>query len=609
MFANLVRFLGSIRLAVPLLSAIALILIGATVYESQVGSATVQHLIYKSPWFGALMFLLALNLGVSALSRYPWKGARKVGFALTHFGLIVLIAGSAAVIHLSVEGLLLVRTDSPATHLVLLEGELLEVASPGGTPQQTPIWVKSEDAIAPAQFGGLDLLGYREHTLKTVGFSNDASTDNPAIQLQLTSDRMGQSVEQWLALAPKSYQQAILGPAQLELLQAPDNNTLNQLLAPPMQQQGGKFGELTIAVGPRQHRVDVAEGLEQPLPLGDGLQIQVDHFWPDFRLDEHNRPITASQALRNPAVQLQVAQFGNIERWYVFAQPEFEPIHAVIAGEPLDLQIHYQVQPQRPQNYLRVAIAPDHHLFYASQSAQGFQSGPLELGQSIQPGWADFRITLTQVLDHAQIQRQVVPVTHGTEASNPALLVATPDGHQQWVPWGEPMAIADQSGDYFAAFSPQMLELPFTVGLDDFIVERNEGSESVAMWTSKIRIQNPHQGSVAQREVWMNHPTWFQGWKIAQASWNPGDLSQSTLQVKREPLWVTALTWGGALLVVGGIGIMFYGRAGYRFIQRALGSLTPHSSDLVETIEPESNLEAALLYMEDSIAQRSSLPE
>jgi hypothetical protein len=88
------RFLGSIKLAVPLLSLIVGILIWATFYESQVGSAVVSRMIYKSSWFGALMFLLALNLSVSALGRYPWRGARKIGFALTHFGLIVLIAGS-----------------------------------------------------------------------------------------------------------------------------------------------------------------------------------------------------------------------------------------------------------------------------------------------------------------------------------------------------------------------------------------------------------------------------------------------------------------------------------------------------------------------------------
>lgn len=63
---------------------------------------------------------------------------------------------------------------------------------------------------------------------------------------------------------------------------------------------------------------------------------------------------------------------------------------------------------------------------------------------------------------------------------------------------------------------------------------------------------------MGDRNVWMNHPTWYRGWKIARASWNPGDLKQSTLQVKREPAWVTALTWSGACLVVLGIATMFY---------------------------------------------------
>ncbi|MGB3295409.1 MAG: hypothetical protein WBB01_20695, partial [Phormidesmis sp.] len=96
MTRKLTHYLGSIKLAVPLLIVIATILIGATFYESEVGSTVVQQEIYKSPWFGALMFLLALNLGISTLSRYPWKGARKIGFAITHWGLVVIIAGSAA---------------------------------------------------------------------------------------------------------------------------------------------------------------------------------------------------------------------------------------------------------------------------------------------------------------------------------------------------------------------------------------------------------------------------------------------------------------------------------------------------------------------------------
>ncbi|MEM6599503.1 MAG: cytochrome c biogenesis protein ResB, partial [Cyanobacteria bacterium P01_C01_bin.69] len=110
-------------------------------------------------------------------------------------------------------------------------------------------------------------------------------------------------------------------------------------------------------------------------------------------------------------------------------------------------------------------------------------------------------------------------------------------------------------------FSPKLLQLPFSLQLNDFIVDRNEGSESVAMWTSDVSLLAPHVQEVSQRRVWMNHPTWFKGWKIAQASWNPGDLQQSTLQVKREPWWVTGLTWLGSTMVTLGVATMFYGRA------------------------------------------------
>ena len=121
--------------------------------------------------------------------------------------------------------------------------------------------------------------------------------------------------------------------------------------------------------------------------------------------------------------------------------------------------------------------------------------------------------------------------------------------------------LQSKAGETFVAFSPKLLQLPFSLKLNDFIVERNEGSESVAMWTSAISLMDPHAGETVERRVWMNHPTWFKGWKIAQASWNPGDLKQSTLQVKREPWWVTGLTWLGSSMVTVGVATMFYGRS------------------------------------------------
>lgn len=571
MVSKFIRFLGSIKLAVPVLVAIASILVWATFYESKVGSLVVQQQIYKSPWFGALMFLLAVNLGISTLSRYPWRGARKVGFALTHLGLIVLIAGSAAVIHLGVEGLLLVRTDQPANHLVRVEGELLEVMDDQGQVQQAAVMVTPERVISPTQFAGLTLLDYNENSIETVEYREGDAQDEPAIRLVLSSDRMGQTFEQWLSPAADRID---LGPAQLELWQAADKSNLQQLLADPTQAQSRPSGTLQMQLGEINTTFAIDELRRHDGSLDDAT-IHLVNAWPDFRLDDHNQPITASQDWRNPAVEVELVQADHREHWYVFAQTGLDPI-LVGDAEQFDLSLSYQVPPPSATDYFRVVVA-NQQLYYAARSSQKFSSGPLAMDQIIQPGWADFQIALADWLPHAEMIQERFSAPPGVEGV-PALQVATADGHRQWLPWGESALITEGSHALMTAFGPRMMALPFGIGLDDFIVERNEGSESVAMWTSQIRLENLEGGETQQRSVWMNHPTWYQGWKIAQASWNPGDLNQSTLQIKREPIWVTALTWSGALLTVVGIGVMFYGPTLWQKRSRPVPTAIPEDS-------------------------------
>ena len=73
-------------------------------------------------------------------------------------------------------------------------------------------------------------------------------------------------------------------------------------------------------------------------------------------------------------------------------------------------------------------------------------------------------------------------------------------------------------------------------------------------------------GDTATGSCWMNHPfsfpgNWWRTWtgltyKISQASWNPENLNQSTVQILRDPGWL--LKWIGSLLVVIGVFMMFY---------------------------------------------------
>ena len=557
MLDRLIHFIGSIKLAVPLLSSIIGILIWATFYESQVGSTTVQQEIYKSPWFGALMFMLALNLSISAISRYPWRGARKIGFALTHFGLVVIIAGSAAVIHLGMEGMLLVRTDGDTGDRLRVQGDLLEVVNSDGELEQGSIFVKQDGSVSPRYVAGLELEAYSDNAIEKISFAEGERVSNPGVKLSLASDRMGQTIDRTLAASPNVYSKVSLGPAELELVEVKSERELQSFLKPQNSNQH-PWGELEIATAAKKRTIDVQGNKSKTIRVGK-TKITINNFYPDFRLDRDKQPATASENYNNPAITLEVASDQGKELWYVFGKADFPPVRTLISGTAIDnLTLNYRVQPPEVKDYFKVIVAEDNQLYYAAKSSQKFKSGSLEIGQEVTPGWADFIITINEYLPHAQLQRKIIPTDDKQTPGAPALLVKTKSGRETWLPWGEASAIQDGENIIYAAFSPKLFQIPFGIKLEDFIVDRNEGSQSVAMWTSKIRIEDPSSDRVEQRKVWMNHPTWYKGWKIAQASWNPGDLQQSTLQVKREPAWVTALTWIGSGLVILGIGVMFY---------------------------------------------------
>ncbi len=583
-----IQFLGSIRLAVPLLVLIGSILIGATFYEAEVGSSVVQQEIYKSPWFGALMFLLAANLSVSTLLRYPWRGARKIGFAIAHWGLVVIIAGSAAVIHLSVEGMLLARTDSGPVNTLRVEGDLLEVAAPGQEPQQASLFIKDDGTVVPNRVGDLSLLGYTNHAIKTVQFVDGAAVDNPAVRLSLSSQRMGQTLERWLAVAPTSYDRMDIGPAELQIVKVNNDQALQEALRQPAQGgQGAVWG--TLQLPGMVKSIDVKANLNKEVRLDD-VTLAVRGFWPDFRLDGNGQPETATQQLRNPAVQLELSMGDVVERWFIFGNPEFSPIRTQVSGEtPLDIDVRYSISANvQADAFFKVVVDDVGQLYYAAKSSKGFKSGPLAMGKPVTPGWADFEITLEEYVPRARVERHVMPLPEGAEGGEPALQVATANGVTAWVPWGEPTTVDAGDTGWYVAFSPKLMRLPFALKLNDFIVERNEGSESVAMWTSLVTLMDPATGDLSERRVWMNHPTWFRGWKIAQASWNPGDLAQSTLQVKREPWWVTGLTWLGSLMVTLGVAVMFYGRSvakNIKFVANLLGS-SEGDGESGETVTP-----------------------
>src|SRR5207344_1576184 len=83
------RFFASLKLAVILLSILIIGAIVGTLYESTFDAKVARAYVYGASWFNLWLLLLASNLIVSALSRWPWK-KHHVAFLIKHLGIITL---------------------------------------------------------------------------------------------------------------------------------------------------------------------------------------------------------------------------------------------------------------------------------------------------------------------------------------------------------------------------------------------------------------------------------------------------------------------------------------------------------------------------------------
>jgi len=97
------RAMGSLWFAAVLLVLLLVAMACATVYESVHGTERALIVFYRSWWFELLLALLAINVGVAMVVRFPFS-RRQIGFVITHTSILVTLAGALVTKHLGVDG-------------------------------------------------------------------------------------------------------------------------------------------------------------------------------------------------------------------------------------------------------------------------------------------------------------------------------------------------------------------------------------------------------------------------------------------------------------------------------------------------------------------------
>ncbi len=346
------------------------------------------------------------------------------------------------------------------------------------------------------------------------------------------------------------------------------------------QPQGGNKGRVLILLGEKETSFDVAENLGRDMAVGGTpFTLKVNEYWPDFRIRD-GKPSSLSDQPNNPAVLVTIRGKG-IPAAETTPNPHSDTEMPATGGPPT-----MPAPGSEAPNHLTLFIADDGAITYELVSRKaGNSSGKIDINNPLATGWADWQLNIDKMMPHAEPWMDFAPPKPENTATS-ASTADLPDGvrvgiqqneetFEQWVPAGWQIMVpirqrTDSPGrtspmQTMIAYGWKIIPLPIGIELLDFEVKRNEGSDSPAGFKSTLRIVTA-EGETATGSCWMNNPfsypgAWWRTWtgltyKISQASWNPENLGQSTVQILRDPGWL--LKWIGSLLVVIGVFMMFY---------------------------------------------------
>lgn len=563
-----------------LLGVLIVASIAGTIYESSFDAKVARAYIYGAPWFNLWLLLLGLNLIASAFSRRPWK-RHHTGFLITHLGIILVLLGSFIGHVWGIEGTMVLFKGEPASNQLTLDQRVLQITA-------------SEDSVKVVPFEFINHYPTPDHPrhlattasgwdFQAIDYSSSlevksaaqpvASGGSPAVHLTLSTAMMGQKLDTWL-LADEGHDTFDLGLASISFKKggAPElahvsastpavdiEESIFAFANSPADQvaraiQGGGTGAKVKLIDTSAE--DAAKvivqlpGVEQSFQvkalLGHSMEIanspytlSVEQYWPDFRIQD-GKPMSLSAEPNNPCVLVTLRG------------------HAVPASQA--------AAPGNGKNYAILYTDEKQGLSYQLSSRKaGLSSGKLVVGEPLVTGWADWQLLIDQALPSATQFYVAKPAPNG---KTEGVLVRATHGNDQiekWIPLGWQISVPTSPRPMLVGYGLKQYPISISLKLLDFVVERNEGTEAPAGFKSTVQITNI-DGTSVTGQCWMNNPisfpdSWlnvFSGltYKVSQASWNPENLRQSSVQILRDPGW--GLKWIGSLLVVAGIFNLFY---------------------------------------------------
>lgn len=130
------HFLGSIQFALTLIGTVAIFSIAGTIIESK----TESHLYasaftFGHPLFAFILWCFFINILISALRRWPFK-IRHIPFLITHFGLLMILAGVLIKNYYGIQGVMGILEGGTSNQIFEENTQVIQVESRSGLSEQ-----------------------------------------------------------------------------------------------------------------------------------------------------------------------------------------------------------------------------------------------------------------------------------------------------------------------------------------------------------------------------------------------------------------------------------------------------------------------------------------
>ncbi|UCE58680.1 MAG: cytochrome c biogenesis protein ResB [Phycisphaerales bacterium] len=544
---KILQAVGSLWFAAVLLVLLLVAMGGATVFESMRGRDDALRLFYKSSWFELLLVLFGVNVLAALTVRYPYT-KRRIGFAVTHISILVVLLGALVTELFAVRGQI-VLADGETTDSFRGGGEMLTIKNltTGKGSAVNVDWTDFDGMAAidnppapPLTLGDLTITveRYLMDSEAVERMVNTNISTRHAVAVALSHGEREDST--WVF----ANQTARLGPLTVELIVAADETQLADLVEGPSADAPTTVGMITVEVADGTYELEVEACMENHVPIGDtGCSVKVLKYLPHATVTEANELVGVSNEPINPAVEVELIGPAGREIRRAFAKfPEFAGAQGRNKDDDVNVTLSSELQKQ-PTAPIAVIVGPKGDLYVQFSSAGA--SGELQAvgsGQPVMTPWAGRVFTILHSYNHARVDLVIDPVTPPREIATPAALVrlrTSKSTGTMWVQKYRRRAVMVDGASCEVTYGDEVVPLGFSLTLRQFRIGNYPGETRPRSFEGHVTITDPAVGREDSRVIGMNNPAKYGGYSLFQSSYRPGGMDSvqtlSILSVSRDP--------------------------------------------------------------------------